>query len=101
MAIGGRAYAVVLLHTIGIGVFSASLPQGPSLPQQIRLARASLKAGRVELALRQASAARAVYPSDPALQSVLGDIAYRKADFNAAEEHYRKAVAADNTCARG
>jgi tetratricopeptide (TPR) repeat protein len=90
----------VLAHALGIVAFGASRQSAPDLQESVRAARASLRADRVDLAMRQASALRSANPTDAAVQSLLGDIAYRKADFDTAESCYRAAISADRGCAR-
>ena len=96
----GRRKVAILLHVTGIVAFSASATNQFAPPESVRVARAALRADRVDLAMRQALAARLADPSNGAAQSLLGDIAYRKADFDAAESFYRAAVSVDPACAR-
>src|SRR5260370_34110947 len=92
---GGRLKVAILLHVTGIVAFSASATNQFAPPESVRVARAALRADRVDLAMRQALAARLADPSNGTAQSLLGDIAYRKADFDAAESFYRAAVSRD------
>jgi tetratricopeptide (TPR) repeat protein len=94
------ATIVGLLHATVLVAFGASLPGAADLREHARAARASLQAGRLDLAMRQASAAHLVNPKDAGINSLLGDIAYRKADFDNAESFYRSALAAEGACAR-
>src|SRR5258708_7024697 len=96
----GRRKVAILLHVTGIVAFSASATNQFAPPESVRVARAALRADRVDLAMRQALAARLADPSNGAAQSLLGDIAYRKADFDAAESFYRAAVSVAPACAR-
>src|SRR5258706_355326 len=96
----GRRKVAILLHVTGIVAFSASATNQFAPPESVRVARATLRADRVDLAMRQALAARLADPSNAAVQSLLGDVAFRKADFDAAEAFYRAAISLDPTCAR-
>src|SRR5258708_28067827 len=95
----GRRKVAILLHVTGVVAFSASAPNPPAQQELVRVARATLRADRVDLAMRQALAARLADPSNGAAQSLLGDIAYRKADFDAAESFYLAAVSPVPACA--
>src|SRR5260370_20444403 len=96
----GRRRVVILLHVTGIVTFSASFPNQTAQQEDVQVAHASLRADRVDLATRQAFAARLANPTNAAVQCLLGDIAFRKADFDAAESFYRAATSLDPACAR-
>ena len=98
--VGGRRKVAILLHVTGIVAFSASFPNQTAQPEEVRVARVSLRADRVDLAVRQAFAARLANPTDATVQCLLGDIAFRKADFDAAESFYRVAISLDPACPR-
>ena len=96
----GRRKVAILLHVTGMVAFSASAPNQTTQPEDVQAARASLRADRVDLAVRQALTARLANPTSTAVQCLLGDIAFRKAEFDTAESFYRAAISVDPTCAR-
>ncbi len=89
-------FSVILLSLL----LRIGTAQGPRESRHELAARALLLEGKVEPALKRALLAYNQSPHAPSLQTLLGDICYRMADFDRAESHYRAAVATSQSEAR-
>jgi len=81
---------------------AGSVPGGTRGHDGIRLAsaRSLLRAGDVQRALKEAVRARELFADSPELDVLLGDICYRRADFEAAARYYTRATQSDPACAQ-
>ncbi len=80
--------------------FRAGTAQGPNGSEDVRAARALLRDGKVESALKRALLAYKQNSLSPSAQTLLGDTYYRMADFERAETFFNAAAATNPSEAR-
>ncbi len=76
----------------------APAPSDDGFDLHVRKARSLLSSGLIRQALAEAALAERAAPGRVETTALLGEIAFRRADFEAAESHFNAAVAIDPAC---
>jgi len=95
--------ALLAACTLAAGAAEVTVPtQNPAngdFAVHLQKARALLRGGNIRQALAEATAAERVAPRQAATRALLGDIDFRRADFDAAGRDFTAALEIDPNCA--
>jgi predicted aspartyl protease len=94
--------ALKLLISAALAAFSANAAALPEdgLSARIRSARTLLRSGQVDQALEQAALAERLAPGQAEVAALVGEIHFRKAEFESAEQKFLYALAKNANCAQ-
>lgn len=102
----GHSIIVALLLSLGVSVVRAETVPAALVPNQgvirdhLLTTKSLLRDGKVRNASERAATAYDLWPDAAETQTLLGDISFRKADFEKASALYQSALDLNPTCAR-